>query len=100
MKQWLYYSWVMFKNWVLFTSWRISHSEEDRAELVKLYKERRFRTASMDAYVKLLSNVSKEETARLEGMNWYVGDLKADRFEIVDEYYKAKKEEEENKNEK
>jgi hypothetical protein len=54
----------------------------------------------MDAYVKLLNNVSKEETARLEGMNWYVGDLKVDRFEIVDEYYKAKKEEEENKNEK
>ena len=91
MKQWLYYSWVMFKNWVLFTSWRISHSEEDRAELVKLYKERRFRTASMDAYVKLLSNVSKEETARLEGMNWYVGDLKADRFEIVEKYYEDMK---------
>ena len=91
MKQWLYYNWVMFKNWILFTSWRISHSEEDRAELVKLYKERRFRTASMDAYVKLLSNVSKEETARLEGMNWYVGDLKADRFEIVEKYYEDMK---------
>jgi hypothetical protein len=89
MKQWLYYGWVTFKHWVLFTSWRISHSEEDRAELVKLYKERRFRKVSMDEYVKLLSNVSKEETARLEDMNWYVGDLKADRFEIVDEYYKA-----------
>ena len=93
MKQWLYYGWVTFKHWFLFTSWTIFHSKEDRAELVKLYNERRFRTASMDAYVKLLSNVSKEETARLEGMNWYVGDLKADRFEIVDEYYKAKKEE-------
>ena len=97
MKQWLYYGWVMFKNWVLFTSWRISHSEEDRAELVKLYKERRFRTASMDAYVKLLSNVSKEDNARLESMNLYIGDLTDDKFEIVDEYYKAKKEEEENK---
>ena len=91
MKQWLYYSWVMFKNWVLFTSWRISHSEEDRAELVKLYKERRFRTASMDAYVKLLSNVSKEENARLESMNLYIGDLKADRFEIVEKYYEDMK---------
>ena len=92
MKQWLYYSWVTFKQWVLFTSWRISHSEEDRVELVKLYKERRFRKVSMDAYVKLLNNVSKEETARLDGMNWYVGDLKADRFEIVEKYYENKKE--------
>lgn len=91
MKQWLYYSWVMFKNWVLFTSWRISHSEEDRAELVKLYKERRFRTASMDAYVKLLSNVSKEENARLESMNLYIGDLTDDKFEIVEKYYEDMK---------
>lgn len=94
MKQWLYYSWVMFKNWVLFTSWRISHSEEDRAELVKLYKERRFRTASMDAYVKLLSNVSKEENARFESMNLYIGDLKSNYLGIVDDYYKQKAEEE------
>jgi hypothetical protein len=97
MKQWLYYSWVKFNDWVLFTSWRISHSEEDRAELVKFYKERRFRTASMDAYVKLLSNVSEEENARLESMNLYIGDLKVDRFEIVNEYYKHKAEEEKSK---
>jgi hypothetical protein len=43
----------------------------------------------MDAYVKLLSNVSEEENARLESMNLYIGDLKADRFQIVDDYYKA-----------
>jgi hypothetical protein len=91
MKQWLYYSWVMFNDWVLFTSWRISHSEEDRAELVKFYKERHFRTASMDAYVKFLSNVREEENARLEGLNWYIGDLKADRFEIVEKYYEDMK---------
>jgi hypothetical protein len=49
----------------------------------------------MDAYVKLLSNVSKEDNARLESMSWYIGDLKADRFDIVDEYYKAKEKKEE-----
>ena len=92
MKQWLYYSWVKFKNWVLFTTWRMFHSKEDREELVKLYNERLFREYSMKAYVKLLNNVSKEEIARLEGMNWYIGDLKHDRFEIVEKYYEDKKE--------
>lgn len=99
MKQWLYYSWVTFKHWVLFTSWKFFHSKEDRAELVKLYNERRFQTASMDAYVKLLSNVSKEENARLESMNWYIGDLKSNYLGIVDDYYKQKAEEEKPKSE-
>jgi hypothetical protein len=95
MKQWLYYSWVKFKNWVLFTTWRMFHSKEDREELVKLYNERLFREYSMKAYVKLLSNVSEEETARLESMNWYIGDLKHDRFDIVEKYYENKKKKDE-----
>jgi hypothetical protein len=42
-----------------------------------------------------LSRLSKyNEMEDFTGMNWYVGDLKADRFEIVDEYYRHKAEEE------
>jgi len=64
MKQWLYYSWVKFKNWVLFTTWRMFHSKEDREELVKLYNERLFREYSMKAYVDLITaqNKNKDES--------------------------------------
>jgi hypothetical protein len=91
MKQWLYYGWVTFKHWFLFTSWTIFHSKEDRAELVKLYNERLFQKKQMAIYVAHLSKMKSDDNAAL---NLYVGDLKADRFEIVDEYYRHKAEEE------
>jgi hypothetical protein len=48
-----------------------------------------------------LSRLSKyNEMEDFTGLDWYVGDLKADRFEIVEKYYEDKKEGEENKNEK
>jgi len=73
------------------------HSKEDREELVKLYNERLFREYSMKAYVDLITaqNKNKDESADLSGLSWYIGDLKADRFDIVDEYYKAKEKKEE-----
>lgn len=94
MKQWLYYGWVTFKHWFLFTSWKFFHSKDDYYQLLKLYKESCFRKASMNAYVKVISNTSKEENARLEGMNCYIGDLKSNYLGIVDDYYKQKAEEE------
>ena len=96
MKQWLYYGWVTFKHWFLFTSWTIFHSKEDRTELVKLYNERLFQKRQMALNVAYLSRLSKyDEMEDFTGMNWYVGDLKVDRFEIVDEYYKAKEKKDE-----
>jgi len=94
MKQWLYYSWVKFKNWVFFTTWRMFHNKEDREELAKLYNERLFRKYSMKAYVDHITeqNKNKDESADLSGLSWYVGDLKPDRFEIVEKYYENKKE--------
>jgi hypothetical protein len=48
----------------------------------------------MKAYVDFITeqNKNKDESADLSGKNWYVGDLKADRFEIVEKYYEDKKE--------
>ena len=98
MKQWLYYGWVVFKHWFLFTSWTIFHSKEDRAELVKLYNERLFQKRQMALNVAHLSRLSKyDEMEDFTGLDWYVGDLKVDRFEIVNEYYKHKAEEEKSK---
>jgi hypothetical protein len=91
MKHWLYYGWVTFKHWFLFTSWTIFHSKEDREELVKLYNERLFQKKQMAIYVAHLSKMKSDDNAAL---NLYVGDLKTDRFEIVNEYYKQKAEEE------
>jgi hypothetical protein len=70
------------------------HSKEDRAELVKLYNEKLFREYSMKAYVDFITeqNKNKDESADLSGKNWYIGDLKPDRFEIIEKYYENKKE--------
>jgi len=97
MKQWLYYGWVTFKHWFLFTSWTIFHNKEDRAELVKLYNERLFQKKQMAIYVAHLSQMKNdgEEMADFTGLDWYVGDLKADRFNLVDEYYKTKEKKDE-----
>ena len=93
MKQWLYYGWVTFKHWFLFTSWTIFHSKENRAELVKLYNERLFQKKQMAIYVAHLSQIKNDDA---EALNLYIGDLKADRFEIVNEYYKKKTEDKSN----
>jgi hypothetical protein len=95
MKQWLYYGWVTFKHWVLFTSWKFFHNKEDYYQLLKLYNESLFQKKQMAMNVAYLSRLSKyDEMEDFTGMNWYVGDLKTDRFEIVNEYYKQKAEEE------
>ena len=91
MKQWLYYGWVSFKHWFLFTMWTIFHSKEDRAELVKLYNERLFQKKQMAIYVAYLGRLAKyDEIKDFTGLDWYVGNLKADRFDLVNEYYKNK----------
>ena len=92
MKQWLYYGWVSFKHWFLFTMWTIFHSKEDRAELVKLYNERLFQKKQMAIYVAYLGQMKNdgEGSADFTGLDWYVSDLKADRFDLVDDYYKNK----------
>jgi hypothetical protein len=46
----------------------------------------------MDLYVAFIDGQSKNEPE-----SWYVGDLKPDRFEIIEKYYEAKKEEEDEK---
>jgi hypothetical protein len=71
--------------------WTIFHSKEDRAELVKLYNERLFQKKQMAIYVAYLSRLAKYvEVPDFTGLDWYVGDLKADRFDVIDEYYKNK----------
>ena len=92
MKQWLYYGWVVFKHWVLFTSWKFFHSKEDYYQLLKLYNESLFQKRQMAIYVAHLSKMKSDDNA---ASNLYVGDLKADRFEIVDEYYRAKEKKDE-----
>jgi len=90
MKQWLYYGWVTFKHWFLFTSWTIFHSKEDRVELIKLYNERLFQKKQMAIYVAHLSQMKSDG----DDIDWYIGNLKSNYFEIVDDYYKQKAEEE------
>ncbi|CAB4171122.1 hypothetical protein UFOVP908_228 [uncultured Caudovirales phage] len=93
MKQWLYDGWVKFKRWYLFTFWRFFHSKEDREQLRKFYDDRLSQKYRMDLYVAFIGRQSEKEKVHFKPESWYVGDLKADRFEIVDEYYKAKKDE-------
>ena len=90
MKQWLYDGWVKFKRWYLFTFWRFFHSKEDREQLRKFYDDRLSQKHRMDLYVAFIDRQSEKEKVPFKPESWYVGDLKADRFEIVDEYYKVK----------
>ena len=92
MKQWIYDGWVKFKRWYLFTFWRFFHSKEDREQLRKFYDDRLSQKHRMDLYVAFIDGQSKNEPE-----SWYVGDLKPDRFEIIEKYYEAKKEEEDEK---
>ena len=94
MKQWLYDGWVKFKRWCLFTFWRFFHSKEDREQLRKFYDDRLSQKQRMDSYVAFIDGQSKKEKVAFKPESWYVGDLKPDRFEIIEKYYEAKKEEE------
>ena len=95
MKQWLYDGWVKFKRWYLFTFWRFFHSKEDREELRKLYDDRLSQKHGIDLYVACLDRLISYEGNEFKPESWYVGDLKPDRFEIIEKYYDAKKDEEE-----
>jgi hypothetical protein len=51
----------------------------------------------MAIYVAHLSQMKNDDegSADFTGLDWYIGDLKADRFDVVDEYYKIKEKKDE-----